>query len=165
MPLVIEDKENNLELLFRMVIDLVSLENLREFGKNLTPEQLEHVPDMADCDLGWVISCITSTVALEDVKLVAKRSRNPFTSAIAWTYGKDITFNTRKRHSLESVVKGSLHELCHIADHNDAHNFGHGTNFNQQDKQGCAPMLMGELFWQFIKKNTENSCIQLTSKR
>ena len=164
MPLVIEDKENNLELLFRMVIDLVSLENLREFGKQLSTEQLRHVPEYATCDFGWVVSCVTSIVALEDVKIKARSSKNPFSSVLAWTYGKDVTFNTRKRHSLESVTKSVLHELTHIADKDDAHGFGHGSNFGQGDKQGAAPMLMGELFWEFIKKNTDSSYIMLTKK-
>ena len=165
MPLIIKDESNSLEMLFRMAIDIVSVGNLREFGKGLTRGQLEMIPEKATCDFAWVVTCIISTVSMEDVKLIAQRSRNPFTAAIAWTYGKDITFNTRKRHSLESVAKTIVHELTHIGDKNDAHSFGHGSNYNQDKKQDCAPMVAADLFWKFIKTKTEDSYIQLTPKK
>ena len=150
MPLI-NSSVSDIDRKIDTAIEFVNVRTLRKFSKSLTKNQLESIPEMANCNFGWVVACVISVVDLENVKIIMKKSRNPFTSAKAWTYGKDIYFNSRKNHTLESMIKTICHELVHIADSKDELNFGHGSNFNQDQKQLTAPMLFASLFYDYIE--------------
>jgi len=139
-----------LDLVIQEVASLITLKTLKEFKKSLTEKELNNFPDLADCSLGCVIAEIRETLIGSNVRLISKKSKNPWTSARAWTYGKDIYFNSRKIHSRADILRTTIHELVHIADARSPKSFGHGSNFNQDQKQLTAPMLVSTYFAGFI---------------
>ena len=138
-------------------IELINVQSVRDFSSSCRVGILKHTPYLANCDYGWVLACIISTLATKDIKIIVKKSRNPFTKAVAWTYGEDIYFNSRKNHTQESILKTICHELVHIADSDDVYTFGHGVgrfaNFNQDEKKNCAPMLFSRMFYDYLETN------------
>lgn len=153
MGLITINRNTDLDKLINFAAKQFNPIKISEFRNSLNSEVLECVPDLSDCAFSIAIDEIEKAVYELDIKLGTYRSRNPWTKTRAYTTGLNIMFNSKKEHDLRSIIITIGHELTHIASGRSRFEFNHGVgrfaNFNQDQKQGCAPQLMGRLFAEF----------------
>lgn len=161
MGLITINKSTELDRLINLAASKVSLMNMIRFKANYDQSYLNQVPPLSNCSIEVAIDEISKVLIHIDVKLGTYKAKAPWSSVKAYTTGKNIMFNTRKIHTLESIVNTIVHELTHIASgSNNNLEFGHGTgpsrNYNQDKKQGCMPQLLGRTFSEWVL-NDESS--------
>lgn len=153
MPIIVKDRRTTLEKSTCDIATLFTKERFKEFKMQLTEDELNTIPDMAGMNVGSIIEEMNWCIRTKTIELKTYRSRYPFSKAWAYTKGKNIHFNSRKNHTIKSMIRTVAHELVHIADsHNPVVSYGHGNNFNQDQKQNCAPQMIAQLFENFYNE-------------
>jgi len=111
-----------------------------------------HEFDMSNLSADKIRIFMVNVHKKHEIKVVVKRSWNPFSRAIAWFNRRHpLRFylnRWRINRSKHSIVGSLIHEFVHVVDNQyPDYSFGHGSN-NRQGKQNTAPYKLG-----YIAKN------------
>ena len=151
MPILKINRNSILEERINIVSKRFTIKNLNDFIYTLTDKESNYVPEKSE--IRFIDVCLFVRDVLENrvVEVNTFRSRYPWSKMVARTSGRNISFNSRKNHTVESITETISHELVHIADSYDiVNNYGHGSNRNQGSKKNTAPIMFGELFSKYL---------------
>ena len=152
MPIIIKEPMlSNLEVKIKMAANLVTPDLFLEFSNQLTPEQDKLIPRYSTVPLLEVVHLILRTLVKSHIEVATYRSRWPWSKARAYTMGKNININTRHEHSVKNLIKTYVHELSHIASKQSNESFDHGSNSNQHKKLDTAPILIANMYLEFLR--------------
>jgi len=151
---------SDLHLATGMANEILSEES--NFMKHYTkPEFEEFTPDMSDTTLLNIMLFMISYLKILEINVYKWFPKWRWTKAIAYTGGKDIYINARKRgRPVEKIINTIVHETVHIVDNNVDNRFGHGSN-NPKGKEKTAPYLIGRLAQDFYQDGTLYTVEQL----